>query len=118
MERHTARGFTVREQRGGKSSTSFSYRVVARRRDIDVPRFKKIDVAPDPQDHPQTPAESESGVAPDAQPRREDLATSDYLGACGAEIYVVRWSTIALASPSAPQMNVDLRRRSTGRPSA
>lgn len=35
-------GFEVREQHAGKSTVPFSYRVVARRRDIDAPRFKRV----------------------------------------------------------------------------
>ena len=35
-------GFEVREQRGGRSNARFSYRVVARRKDIKAPRLPKI----------------------------------------------------------------------------
>jgi len=47
VERRTERSFVVREQQDGKSDVSFSYRVVAKRRDIEVPRFKKIAAPPD-----------------------------------------------------------------------
>jgi hypothetical protein len=74
VERRTPRSFTVREQRGGKSSVSFSYRVVARRRDIDVPRFKKIEA---PQAVPDSPLEEHDefkpSIAPEVQPRHEDV---------------------------------------------
>ncbi len=66
----SASGFEVREQKGGTSSLSFSYRVVARRKDIPGPRLGKIKLpqpikelvkpevpkAPDP---PARPAEPE-----------------------------------------------------------
>jgi hypothetical protein len=41
-------GFEVREQRGGTSDATFSYRVVARRRDVDAARLAVIEL-------PQTP---------------------------------------------------------------
>jgi hypothetical protein len=37
-------GFEVREQAGGSSSVRFSYRIVARRRDIAGPRLPKVKV--------------------------------------------------------------------------
>jgi hypothetical protein len=41
VARQDAAGFTVREQRGGQSDLTFSYRVVARRKDIEAPRLPK-----------------------------------------------------------------------------
>jgi hypothetical protein len=41
VSRRNRVGFEVREHEGGKSSTTFSYRVVARRKDIKVERFSK-----------------------------------------------------------------------------
>jgi hypothetical protein len=41
-------GFEVREQRGGTSDVTFSYRVVARRRDVDAAKLAVIEL-------PQTP---------------------------------------------------------------
>src|SRR5262245_12300325 len=41
--RRRAASFDVRELAGGKSSVAFSYRIVARRKDIRVKRFAKID---------------------------------------------------------------------------
>ncbi len=35
-------GFEVREQQGGASNLPFSYRVVARRKDVAAPRFKRV----------------------------------------------------------------------------
>jgi hypothetical protein len=37
-------GFEVREQQGGRSSIAFSYRIVARRKDIPGPRLPKVSV--------------------------------------------------------------------------
>jgi hypothetical protein len=37
-----SRGFTVKEQEGGKSTVNFSYRIVARRKDIETARLAKI----------------------------------------------------------------------------
>ena len=42
VHKRTRGGFEVREQHSGRSTVPFSYRVVARRRDIDGPRFKKV----------------------------------------------------------------------------
>jgi hypothetical protein len=39
-------GFTVRELQGGKASVPFSYRVVARRSDVDAPRLAEVDLSP------------------------------------------------------------------------
>jgi hypothetical protein len=35
-------GFTVHEQQEGRSTLPFSYRVVARRKDVEAPRLKKV----------------------------------------------------------------------------
>ena len=42
VSRRMRAGFEVREQQGGASSLTFSYRVVARRKDVEAPRFKKF----------------------------------------------------------------------------
>jgi hypothetical protein len=39
-------GFEVREQQGGTSTLTFSYRVVARRADIEVERLEKVELPP------------------------------------------------------------------------
>jgi hypothetical protein len=39
-----SRGFTVKEQQGGKSTINFAYRIVARRKDIETPRLAKIEL--------------------------------------------------------------------------
>jgi hypothetical protein len=39
-------GFTVRELQGGKATVPFSYRVVARRQDVDAPRLAEVDFSP------------------------------------------------------------------------
>ena len=40
--RKTRQGFEVREQGGGSATLKFSYRVVARRKDVDAARFEKV----------------------------------------------------------------------------
>jgi hypothetical protein len=45
--RRTSKSFVVREQGGGKSSVSFGYRIVARRKDVDAPRLAKVARTPD-----------------------------------------------------------------------
>jgi hypothetical protein len=45
-------GFAVREQRGGDGDVTFSYRVVARRRDVDAGRLASVDI-------PEIPPEPE-----------------------------------------------------------
>jgi hypothetical protein len=51
VSRRTSKGFEVREQGGGKSGVRFSYRIVAKRRDIAVERLAKF-VPPTPPDLP------------------------------------------------------------------
>jgi hypothetical protein len=47
IRRKAANSFTVRELKGGKSSITFSYRIVGRRKDIkEHRRFAKIDIPP------------------------------------------------------------------------
>jgi hypothetical protein len=60
----SATGFEVREQRGGSSDAAFSYRVVARRRDIDASRLAVFDLP----DIPAAPAEPEAPLPPTAEP--------------------------------------------------
>jgi hypothetical protein len=49
----TPTGFEVRELQGGTSTIPFSYRVVARRKDIPGPRLEKVDLRPpSPPDFP------------------------------------------------------------------
>jgi hypothetical protein len=72
VECQTAQGFQVSEQQGGVNSLGFSYRVVAKRKDIAGPRFEKVE-SPDfsafekrePLDVPQAPQEvrASSGAA-------------------------------------------------------
>jgi hypothetical protein len=42
VSRRSSAGFEVREHEAAKNSAKFSYRVVARRKDIEAPRFAKI----------------------------------------------------------------------------
>jgi len=42
VSRRTRAGFDVREQHRGTSTMRFSYRVVARRKDVSAPRFQKV----------------------------------------------------------------------------
>ena len=43
VSRRKRKGFVVREQNGGKSDLRFSYRIVARRKDIEGPRLEKVE---------------------------------------------------------------------------
>jgi hypothetical protein len=51
-------GFEVREQRGGDGEVPFSYRIVARRSDVDAVRLASVDL-------PDIPAEPEAVAAPE-----------------------------------------------------
>ncbi len=53
-------GFEVREQQEGTSTLPFSYRVVAKRKDITPPRLKKVRIA----DEELHPSISETGIIP------------------------------------------------------
>jgi hypothetical protein len=66
-------GFDVREQQGGTSNIGFSYRVVARRKDVKARRFEKIALpiarelerrerAPQPVKPPKAPAAAGAGL--------------------------------------------------------
>jgi hypothetical protein len=44
VSRRTRTGFEVREQQHGTSTVPFSYRIVARRKDVDAPRFKRTTI--------------------------------------------------------------------------
>jgi hypothetical protein len=46
VARRTRQSFAVREQGGGASSVTFSYRIVARRRDVDAPRLARVKRSP------------------------------------------------------------------------
>ena len=52
----TPTGFEVREQQGGTSTVAFSYRVVAKRKDIPGARLEKVDVPAAPQRPTAPPA--------------------------------------------------------------
>ena len=67
-------GFEVREQRGGEGDVTFSYRVVARRRDVDAGRLAFVDlpeIPPEPEmvtpvelpDQPALPSEWPSSLS-------------------------------------------------------
>jgi hypothetical protein len=60
-----AAGFTVREQQAGRSSLPFSYRVVARRRDVLAPRLEKV-MLDSAVLSPPTPARIPAAAAPPA----------------------------------------------------
>jgi hypothetical protein len=77
VERRTPRSFTVREQQEGKSRLPFSYRVVAKRRDIEVPRFKKVH-APEAilDDVLEKERVGERGAASEMQPDHEDFTVA------------------------------------------
>lgn len=55
VAKRTDKGFEVMEQQGGKSSVEFSYRVVAKRKDIEGERLKKVTLPPAPPKPPQEP---------------------------------------------------------------
>jgi hypothetical protein len=57
-------GFEVREQRGGDGEVPFSYRVVARRRDVDAGRLASVDL-------PEIPPEPEPNAPPELPERPE-----------------------------------------------
>jgi hypothetical protein len=72
----TPRGFVVQEQQGGRSSLQFSYRVVAKRKDIPGERLAKVEVPPlvigadivvDIPEPPELPAQPEPLERPDDQ---------------------------------------------------
>ena len=74
VEKRTAHNFVVREQQEGKSHLPFSYRVVAKRRDIDVPRLKKMPAPPEVfADVRGADDGNESGAAMESHPQVEQM---------------------------------------------
>ena len=69
VSRRTRGGFEVREQNGGTSTVPFSYRIVARRRGVDAPRFKRVKLPA----RPKGPAPLEPTRAMIAAPSRVRL---------------------------------------------
>ena len=63
---HRREGFEVRA-RGGSSCASFSWRVVARRRDIAGPRLATVEIPPEPQ-LPNVPEALKSAAKPEPEP--------------------------------------------------
>jgi hypothetical protein len=55
VTKKTGKGFEVREQQGGKGNVEFSYRIVAKRKDIKGERLKKIDLPIVPKTVPRPP---------------------------------------------------------------
>jgi hypothetical protein len=56
VSRRTARGFTVRELKKGLGKVRFSYRVVARRKDIEDERMPKVAYPVPPSAPPSAPS--------------------------------------------------------------
>jgi hypothetical protein len=76
VSRRTGKGFEVREQQGGKSNAPFSYRIVAKRKDIREQRLAKVNLPTMPgaekKKSPPKPERSASApysVRPDRQRR-------------------------------------------------
>jgi hypothetical protein len=63
----TSTGFEVREQQGGESTLVFSYRLVAKRGDIEGPRFEKVE-PPEPPEAEEPRAELPEFPAPPPGP--------------------------------------------------
>ncbi|HGN6580717.1 TPA: hypothetical protein ACKUPG_004430 [Bacillus cereus] len=61
VSKKTSKSFEVREQQEGRSNISFSYRVVAKRKDVTAPRLEKVEISdeevqvdiPEKPKHPQ-----------------------------------------------------------------
>jgi hypothetical protein len=76
VERRGPHSFVVRD-RDDKTSVPFSYRVVARRKDIDVPRFKTIDTPAAGDEVSEAPGEpGKEGVPAEPQPRQAESITA------------------------------------------
>jgi hypothetical protein len=67
-------GFEVRELKGGTSSLAFSYRVVAKRKDIAGPRMERVDLSTRPE-RPARPGLQAPGAPPPAPPLEQQPAT-------------------------------------------
>jgi hypothetical protein len=66
----TPSGFTVQEQQGGKSSIGFSYRIVAKRKDIPGARLEHVDEPPALPDAYKTPPTPPTFPNPPTPPDR------------------------------------------------
>ena len=68
-------GFEVGEQQGGQSNPAFSYRVVAKRKDIEPERLAQIEMPeefPEPLDEEALPQASEPGSSTIMKGREEE----------------------------------------------
>ncbi len=73
VESRSPESFVVREQQDGKSTLRFSYRVVAKRGDVEVPRFKRVDQPQEIPDEAFRKDESyEGGVDQELPPDHEE----------------------------------------------
>ena len=66
VSRRTRDGFEVREQHRGASTVTFSYRIVARRKDVDAPRFSRVQL----REIPKLPARPPKPKATQARPAK------------------------------------------------
>ena len=67
IAKQDGRGFEVREAKGGKSNLPFSYRIVAKRRDVDVQRLARVDLK-----KLRTPEETKRRVSTKETAARDD----------------------------------------------
>jgi hypothetical protein len=79
----TPNSFTVHEGHGGTSNVSFSYRIVAKRKDVTGPRLDHVDELPAVQvqpmkmpDHPATPPTPPTSPVPPTPPALSTVATA------------------------------------------
>jgi hypothetical protein len=108
VEHRTARSFVVREQQDGKSHISFSYRIVAKRRDIDVARFKKMPAPPEVQADVLGASETvEHGAAAERQPHLEQVTMPAPTGERGTTTRPRRDGDSNRARTSIAKPNVD-----------
>ncbi len=63
----TATGFVVQELGGGTSSTSFAYRIVARRKDVTAPRLRRVTLPEAPEHKAAPPSEPAPAPKPATQ---------------------------------------------------
>ncbi len=77
VSRRTRDGFEVREQQHGRSTVEFSYRIVARRKDVQAPRFKRVRIPARPKPALLKQALPQPPVPPKRPPLPKLLARQD-----------------------------------------
>jgi len=94
----SAQGFTVAEQQGGTSSLSFSYRIVAKRKDVSAPRLALAAMPVKPAGGPAAPNVAKPTLA--AMPARPATTVAPSIARRSTPSQGQPWPTAVTTPPS------------------